>query len=280
MGGAGVDGERALAWAQAERERAAVVRLAADLAAVDVEALVFKGIHLAFAVAPNPDFRLCLDADVLVLGGAFERAAARLRALERWTLHDANWSTYGATLVETGAYVDLHRMPLPPSFGRFDVAGLRARARLRPELFGPALWVPDALDAAALAIAHYVKDMLGAVGHGKITVDLELLDANAGLDPRALAERLASHGLRRAGLLAFADLAAADPRWRPHRDACARSTLERRSLELMAQGVGALAERSERLAFLAVRGLADRPLDGAASAALAAARLARDALFR
>lgn len=280
------DGERALAWAQAERERDAVVRLGADLAAVGLSVLVFKGIHLAYAVAPSPDFRLCLDADVIVLGGpgSFERSSARIRALEHWKLHDENWSTHGATLVATGAYIDLHRMPLPPRFGRFDVGAAAARSMIRPDVFGPYVRVPDALDAAVLAVAHYVKDLLGAIGHGKIAADLELLVAHAGVEPRGLAVRLSSHGLRRVGLLAFTELAEQDPGrardWARFRDACAASDVERETMSWLGRALVPLAARSERLGFLAVRGLADRPIDGAASMALAAARLARDLVFR
>lgn len=278
------DGERALAWAQAERERDAVVRLGADLAAVGLSVLVFKGIHLAYAVAPSPDFRLCLDADVLVLGGpgAFERSSARIRALAHWKLHDENWSTHGATLVATGAYVDLHRMPLPPRFGRFDLGAAAARSMIRPDVFGPYVRVPDALDAAVLAIANYVKDLLGAIGHGKIAADLELLAEHAGIEPRSLAGRLSSHGLRRVGLLAFTELAELDParQWAEYRDACAASDAERAAMSWLGRGLVPLAARSERLGFLAIRGVADRPLDGAASMALAAARLARDLVFR
>lgn len=274
-----MDAERALAWAQAERERDAVVRLARDLAVVDVEVLVFKGIHLAFAVAPSPDYRLCLDADVLVLG-EFERAAARLRAVDGWTVADANWSTYGARWEPTGAYVDLHRIVLPPRFGRFDVKAARARATVRPDVFGPHVLVPDALDAAVLAIANHVKDQFGATSHGKIAGDLALLESFGGVRPAALAQRLAEHGLRRVGVLGFDDLAGADARWSAYRDACASSPAEIRALRRRAEAIRTVGERSNRLGFLLVRSVADRPLDAAASVALAGARLTRDFLFR
>jgi hypothetical protein len=255
------------------------VRLAADLSVVDVQVLVFKGIHLAFAVAPRPDFRLCLDADVLVFGD-FERAAARLRALAGWQVADANWSTYGATWEATGAYVDLHRLVLPPRFGRFDVAAVRARARARPDVFGPRVLVPDPLDAAVLAIANHVKDQFGATSHGKIAGDLALLERYAGVGPEALAARLAEHGLRRVGLLGFDDLTASDSRWQPYRDACAQSPAELRALHRFAAAVRTVGARSNRLGFLLVRGVADRPFDAAASMTLASARLTRDFLFR
>lgn len=272
-----MDAEAALAWAQAERERAAVAKLGADLAAVDIEILVFKGIHLAFAVAPSPAFRLCRDADVLVLGGAFDRAAARLRALPEWTLHDANWSSHGLALPATGAYVDLHRIALPPRFGRLDLAGIRGRATRLPEVFGPAL-VPDLLDAAVLAIANHAKDTLGPGGAEKLAQDMTLL-VDRGVAAQPLADRLTEHGLRRVGAIGFADLAHSDPRWAPFRDVCAPGRGERALLELAARGIASAGSYSERLGFLLVRGVADRPADGLASFGLAAARLTRDILL-
>jgi hypothetical protein len=268
--------DRALAWAQAERERAAVVVLGEDLAAVDVEILVFKGIHLAFAVANEPERRLCLDADVLVTGGGFERAAARIRALSRWELHDANFSTYGATLRETGAYVDIHRWPLPPRWGRFDVAAARARAVRRPDVFGPHVLVPDPLDAAKLAVANFTKDLLGYLSHGQLADDLRLLETHASVTPPRLAERLVEHGLRRAGLLAFVHLAREDAAWRPYADACSVSRPEARLIDAFARALPTLATRSEAVAFIAVRGVGDSAGASASSAALAALRILRD----
>ncbi len=269
--------EAALAWAQAERERAAVAKLGADLAPVGVEVLVFKGIHLAFAVAPTPAFRMCRDADVLVLGD-FGRAVARLRALSDWQVVDGNWSSHGLRLLATGAYVDLHRLALPPRFGRLDLAGMRARARTRPELFGPVL-LPDVLDAAVLAIANHAKDTLGPGGGEKLAQDMHLL-VTAGVSAEPLADRLASHGLRRVGALAFADLTRTDPAWVAFRDACAPSRSERALLDAAARGIAEAGSVSERLGFLMVRAVADRPGDGLASFGLAAARLTRDILFR
>ena len=71
-----------------------------------------------------------------------------------------------------------------------------------------------------------------------------------------------------------------DPRWAPYLDACVGSKRERNAIAWLGRGLVPLAARSERLAFLAVRGVADRPLDGAASMALAAVRLTRDFLWR
>jgi hypothetical protein len=268
--------DRALHFAQAERERAAVVALAADLAVVGVEILVFKGIHLAFAVADAPERRLCLDADVLIVKGSLERAGARIRALPRWSLDDRNVSAHGVTSTETGAYVDLHQRALPPRFGRFDLDALRSRASILPDVFGPHVWVPDALDAAVLAVANYGKDMLGAVGHGRLGEDLALLEERAGITPAALAQRLASHGLRRVGLLALAHLTSYEPRWQSYRDALSHSRAEMAALDLLARSVPAIATKSEALAHLTVRGVADRAPDAAASLALAALRFGRD----
>ncbi len=46
---------------------------------------------------------------------------------------------------------------------------------LEPEVFGAHLLVHDPLDAAAISIGNYVKDSLGAVGHGLIATDLRVL---------------------------------------------------------------------------------------------------------
>lgn len=279
-----------LVWAQAERERLAVTTLGEDLAAVDIEFMVFKGIHLAFAIAPSPDFRLCLDADVLLAPNDFERAAARLRALSTWSVDDGNWSTYGALHVPTGAYVDLHRIPLPPRFGRFDVAAARARARTLERAFGPHVLVPDPLDAAALAVAHHAKDLFGVTGHGKLASDLRLLERHGGVTPRALSVRLAEHGLRRVGLVVFSHLAdratevvraegepdGGAPSWAEYQGACASSAFEAGLASRFAARLASVAARAPRLGFLMVRAVADRPADGATSLALALARLGRD----
>lgn len=275
-----MDAERALHFAQAERERQALIALAAELAPVGVRLLVFKGIHLAFGIAREPERRLCLDADALIVEGTLERAGARIRALSRWKLHDENRSAHGVTLIETGAYIDLHRRALPPRWGRLDVGALRARASIMPDVFGPHVLAPDPLDAAVLAVANYTKDMLGSVGHGRLAEDLKLLEERAGVAPGPLAERLASHGLRRAGLLAFVDMARRDPYFAPYRAACSTSDVEEGALQLLARIVPPVAARAEPLAFMMVRGVGDDASTSALSLAMTAARLLRDRMRR
>lgn len=271
-----MDAERATNWVQAERGRAAVIALAEDLAAVDVTLLVFKGLHLSFCVAPSPDYRFSKDADALVLSGSFERAAARVRALSRWRLDDANVSAHWLTDLETGAHVDLHRRVLPPRFGRMRRGALRAHARLAPQAFGPRVFVPDTLDAAVFAVANYAKDCLGSFGSSNVRSDLALMQHYGGLEPAGLAARLTTYELRRVGLLTFSHLAADDPAWESYRDACAASGAEKVLAGALSRAVANFAGRSERLAFLAVRLVGDSPSNVLSSGSLALARFGRD----
>jgi len=276
----GAVGADVTAWLQAERARHAAIRLAAEVAPLGVELLVVKGIYLAFAVARSPSFRPVVDADLVVVRGSFARAVAHVRRTVGWTVDESNWSTHAIVDRATFAVIDLHRRPLPPHFGRMRKAALRRRSRPLEDRFGPHLRVPDPLDAAALAVAHFTKDNLGVIGHGKLAADLRLLEERAGVTPYNLARRLEEHGLRRIAVAAFVVLAEADPRWRIWRDVASRSSVETWAMERVVGAVQRADRWDERLGAMAVRGIADRSRDAALGFALAGLRQARDVVVR
>jgi len=283
-GGAGSGGPAVGAdvatWLQVESARHAAIRLAADLAPLGVELLVVKGVYLAFAVAESPSFRPVVDADLIVVRGSFARAVAHIRRTVGWTIDESNWSAHAVVDRNTGAAIDLHRRPLPPRFGRVRKGALRRRSRRIEDRFGPHLRVPDPLDAAALAIAHFTKDNLGVIGHGKLATDLCLLEERARITPHGLARRLEEHGLRRIAVAAFVVLAEEDARWRVWRDVTSRSSVETWAMERVVRAVRRADRVDERLGAMAVRGIADRPRDAALGFALAGLRQVRDLAVR
>jgi hypothetical protein len=169
-----------------------------------VEILVFKGAHLAAEFGLDPIERPFGDGDVLVRSG---RDADRLVefALRGAFVSCTKSLASRAVVHSSGATVDLQTRVLPLGFGRFDLAALFRRAHACAVL-GGAL-VPDALDAAVIAIAHTLKDAMGK----PIAQDLAAIESSGAISPQSVAERLASHGLRRAGLLVFAHLNQRDP---------------------------------------------------------------------
>jgi hypothetical protein len=266
-------------WAASERCRTALVALAAELTPKGIELLVIKGVYVAFVLADGPWGREMLDADAIVVRGSFSRAVDYVRASPAYQIICDDWSTKTIAHRATRAAIDLHRLPLPPAFGRVSLSALRARARTLPDVFGPHVLVPDPLDAAACAVAHYVKDIIGHRGPGRLVLDLDRMIARTGVAPEPLAARLAEHGLRRVGLVAFTAVAEKDTRWLPWRDACARSRLERRAARAVVSALHRLADDHYDTAFLLVRSIADRTMpDSAIGFALTAARLTRDRL--
>jgi hypothetical protein len=271
--------EQVECWATGERCRAALLALAAELAPLGIELLAIKGVYVAFVLADEPWARGMLDADAIVVRGSFARAIDRVRASPAFEIVCDDWSTKTIAHRPSAGIIDLHRLALPPGFGRVSLLALRARARKLPDVFGPHLLVPDAIDAAAFAIANYVKDIVGRKGHGRLALDLDHLVTRAGLAPAPLAARLTEQGLRRVGVVAFTALARDDARWLPWLDACVRSRTERRAARAVVAALHRLVDRHYELAFLLVRSIADRVLpDSAIGFALTAARLTRDRL--
>ncbi len=254
-------------WIRAELARDALRALAEGLASVGVTVAVVKGVHLAFAVEDAPWRRALSDADAVVVQGSHRAALRWARQSGAWRVRRDDWST--AMLVnERGHSVDLHRRPLPAFFGRLDAEALARRARPMPEVFGPHVLVPDPLDAAALAIAHFVKDKCGAFAPVRVDADLDALSRRAQLGPSALAERLAEHGLRRVGLVAFASLARREPRWTEWGDALAPSRAERAWASFVSARLARSGPSTRAGAFLLSRTIGDSPRAIAACATL------------
>lgn len=263
-------------WATLEIARAAVMAMAQELAPAGIELLIIKGVYLNFVAAPAPGYRSVADADAVVVAGSFVRATEVLRRSQHWTCTSDDWSTKTYGWRHGEAHIDLHRLPLPLRFGRVRNAVLRQHATLRPEIFGPHVLVPDALDAATISIGNYVKDSLGAVGHGLLARDLGMQIARGDLDADALAQRLRAHGARRIALVAFTALARQDSSWCEWLEALKPRVLERRAASAIVSWLGRHAARHPDAAFMLVRSIADRPLDSALGFQLTALRLARD----
>ncbi len=264
------------AWAKLEVARAAVMAMAQELAPVGVELLIIKGVYLNFIAAPTPGYRSVADADAVVVRGSFARATEALRHSKEWVCSSDDWSTKTYAWRRGEAHVDVHRLPLPLRFGRMRTEVLRRNAARRPEVFGPHLLVPDPLDAAAISIGNYVKDSLGAVGHGLLATDLRVLIDRGAIRPDALARRVRAHGLRRIAVVAFTALARRDPFWSEWLGALDPSWIEQRGADAVVSWLGENAARHPDAAFMLVRSIADRPLDGVLGLQLTALRLARD----
>lgn len=255
-------------WVRAELARDALRTLADGLAETGVRLMVFKGVHLAFAVADRPDFRPLSDADAIVVQGSHGAAVRWARASGRYRVRHDDWSVT-MLLDARDRAVDLHRRPLPAFFGRLDAAALLRRATVRPELFGAHVHVPDAVDAAALSLAHFVKDKVGAYGPVRVEADLEVLARNAGVEPVGLAARLREHGLRRVGLVAFAALEDRGFDAGPWLDAAAPTRGERTWARTIARRLAGKHARAE--AFLLARTIGDSPRAIAANLVLGSA---------
>ncbi len=134
------DPSQVTAWAQAERCRASLIALAAEVAPIGVELLVLKGLYIAFAVADSPLLRPMDDADALVVSGSFAQAVAAVRDSKRFELVGENISTKIVVDRHNGMAIDLHRWPLPPRFGRMRAAALRSRARRAPRALARTYW--------------------------------------------------------------------------------------------------------------------------------------------
>lgn len=267
----------AFAWLTAERARMSVAALALDLAPLGCRLLAIKGVHLAFCVAKAPTFRPMSDGDAVLLDAPFDDAvAAAVRA--GWRVASDNWSTKGLARGD-GTTVDLHRMPLPPFFGRMRLESVARRARAAPSI-GPNVVVPDAADAAVISLGNWVKDSFGRTGSDHARIDLGLLIERTGLDASTLADRLREHRLRRVGLLAMHALSLEDPQFRPWLDALRPTPLERRWAALAHRAILAVATRHHYASFVLVRSAGDGPLDASLSVGFGLARWARDATRR
>jgi hypothetical protein len=261
------------AWAAAEMARRSVADLAEAASSLDVTLVAIKGVHLAWCVSKDPAYRPMADADVVVARGSFDKLVRHVLGAPGFDMVFNNWSTNGLSTAR-GGLVDVHRMLLPPLWGRFRRASLLTRAVAAPALH-PRVLVPDLLDAAALAVAHFVKDGFGAIEPTSAALDLALL-ADTGVGPSALATRLAEHGLRRIGLVGFTELTRRDARFEPYRDAAARSRLERSWADAMVNAVPLLAARRPYAAFMLIRAIGDDLSGACGSLTMAAARGVRD----
>ena len=146
--------------------------LAAEVAPRGIELLVIKGQYIVFGLTDSPLIRPMCDADALVVTGSIARMVRVLRESERFAVVGDNVSTKVVADLSTRTPLDLHRWPLPPRFGRMRAAELKSRAHRAPRAFGPHLLVPDPTDAAAIAIANFVKDSVGATGPKRLELDL------------------------------------------------------------------------------------------------------------
>lgn len=262
------------AWAAAEVARRGVRAIADATRGLGTELLAFKGVHVAWCVADDPAHRPMRDADLLVLTGSFDHVVEHLVRTGAFRLEIPDWSTHGIRCLESGAYVDLHRVVLPPLWGRLRRRDLRRHA-VRAEMFGPGVFVPDRTDAGVLALANWVKNGFGLIEPSQAPRDLALL-ADKGLRPAELRERLASYRLRRVGLIGMTVLAEGAGRWEPYRDALARGPREHALARRFVAAIRAAAARGPDAGLIVVRAVGDDFFSAAGSVAFGMARRVRD----
>ncbi len=253
--------------------------MAACLAAPGFRVMAIKGIHLAFEFPAAPWERPLMDADFIVDGGSYRHAVRVLTRSGHWRVVSDDWSAKTLTRwPHDGSFLDFHRLVAPPLFGGPGTPALWARARPAAHLEG--VYCPEAVDAACIAIAHYVKDALGNRGHGRLAADLELLMKHAELRPADLAHRLAEHRLRRMGLLAFAALAEDSVQWREWQYANDPTDAERLVTRMLLFALRRSAGAHPDLELLLARAAADNWARATGSVSFGAMRLVRDALQR
>ena len=254
---------RADRWVAAELCRRLLLEIADDLAPIGVQLLAFKGIHIAYCVAPHASDRPLGDADALVVRGDFGRAIDRLRTKSRaepargWVLREDDWSAVMLQDTVRGAAVDLHRSAYPPFFPALHPSTLRRDARAEPLHFGRHVLVPSDVDAAAIAIANHVKDRVGVFGLAGLANDLAWLADRRGVTAAALAARAPALGLRRICAVGLTAIARDDARWWSWVDACTTSALERRWARAEVDALRWLTRRSDMAGFVAFRAIAD-----------------------
>jgi lipopolysaccharide transport system permease protein len=183
------------------------MEVAGALAAHQVTAVAFKGIHLAFAVAESPWARPLVDADLLFLGCSPRTAITILRAAKLGRIvRGSSPGTFVVAQESSRAYVDMHSSPLLPFLGKWSARRLLDNARSVPAALGPDILVPDHADAALLALAHHVKDGYGELGSRQLAFDLALLASTDEAAPENAARRARAWGLRRTSLCALVEL--------------------------------------------------------------------------
>ncbi len=136
--------------------------------------------------------------------------------------------------------------------------------------------MPDPIDAAAIAIANYVKDSVGATGPRRLGLDLASLSEHAGLRPELLAKRMTLYRLRRVGIVGLTALALEDPSWQRWLDAFEPTDVERGLASLAAPAIQRLAAQHPSLSYAFVRSIGDRLSDGLLGLVATIARLTRD----
>lgn len=191
-------------WAFVELLRGEARRVGEALAAAGGETIVIKGLHVV-ELAPTFADRPMRDGDVVVVGVPWQRVPAILRATGFAVIESAAGLLAQRPGLPT---IDVHQSALPAGFGRLTTSALRARAT-PSGLVAPCL-VPCLADAAALSLAHYVRDGLGRHGRSYAAADIRNLDA-AGLTPEAARSRLRDVGLLSVGRVALVALARGAP---------------------------------------------------------------------
>jgi len=250
--------------AQRELERIAfalgarkAVRLLCGIAAsVGARVVAIKGLH-ASLIGGDSVRRVMGDVDLVVCGpGAHDRVLDALRERDDWTVcpdEDHSTPVYGPYSV----MLDLHRSPLPRHLGRLSTARLLQHARPAPAPFD-SLLIPDAVDGAIVALAHFTKDRVGRFGSRNLRLDLALFEAD-GANPREVAERVNLYGLRRVVLIALAKLERDDGAFGRYIEALAPSRAELTIARAISAGFDSLALRAPRATWWAVRALPDAP---------------------
>jgi hypothetical protein len=166
------------------------------------ELMAFKGIHLAHVLARHPLDRPSGDADLWVARGDYRRLLREIACDRRWSIETSS-PLAAVVRDEDGARIDLQRYPWFPPFHRRERA-LLVGAASRPLGLGGQLLAPHVVDAAVIALAHYVKDAL--YGEARVISDLSLLEER-GADPARVGARLRELGLFRCGLAGITALA-------------------------------------------------------------------------
>lgn len=261
-------------WAAAELARRGVRAIAEACRDIEAEFLAFKGVHLAWCIADDPAYRRMHDADLLVVSGKFDRVVAHLVETGKFVIECRGWSTHGIRCLESGAYVDLHRVVLPPFWGRLRRRELRRHA-VPANVLGPGVLAPDLVDAGVLALANWVKDGFGLIQPSQAARDLGLL-ARKGLGPTELRARLAEYGLRMAGLVGMTVLAETDPSFERFRDELADAATEQVRARRFAAAIRTAAARDPYAGLMVVRAIGDGPFSAGISVAWGVARGVRD----
>lgn len=169
-----------------------------------IEVMPLKGVLLhVWVYADDPSQRVITDVDVLVRPSRFAEAQQALEAAGFRSGGRSPQRNEVTLLLEPYTLaLDLHRQLFAPLRYRLPADGLFARATDGAAHFDAPVRLPSVLDTAAHLIGHAVNDHVDARSTPAFE-DLARLLGSFQVEPAALANHLAAHGLARAARLLF-----------------------------------------------------------------------------